>query len=433
MIRACRNHAEYAALLREAVAQAENKSGLIAVICQNRRSLRRVRELLGESAPPLIRGDEKLPAQGVFLIELQYAKGLEFDEVILPDADERTCPVSEEKRLLTRHRLYTAISRATKKITILSDGKLTPLLPGTAGSAEPGSGCDVSAALAAKFDIRIVPLTIHYHDRAYTDTELEQSNPLYVYRHFDEEVPKTAAINAAEVLDVIEAAHADGYENFICVAISGAMSSTFQSMHMALGEYREEHPQSKVYAFDTKNISMGSGIFAVYAARELAAGRDFDSLTKALESKIYDVRLGYYMNTLDYLKKGGRITPSVALVGKILNIKPIISCTREGTDVSKCWIVILNGDGKAGAEQAKKLILERFPEANIIEEKQIVSSLAIHTGPGLVGIVAFDLGGAVQLDPVQQHLENLEQKAAKVADTISYTNEKIGERLNQRK
>ena len=139
VIRACRNHAEYAALLREAVAQAENKSGLIAVICQNRRSLRRVRELLGESAPPLIRGDEKLPAQGVFLIELQYAKGLEFDEVILPDADERTCPVSEEKRLLTRHRLYTAISRATKKITILSDGKLTPLLSGTAGSAEPGS------------------------------------------------------------------------------------------------------------------------------------------------------------------------------------------------------------------------------------------------------------------------------------------------------
>ena len=321
------------------------------------------------------------------------------------------------------------------------------------------SGCDVSAALAAKFDIRIVPLTIHYHDRAYTDTELEQSNPLYVYRHFDEEVPKTAAINAAEVLDVVEAAHADGYENFIGVAISGAMSSTFQSMHLALGEYREEHPQSKVYAFDTKNISMGSGIFAVYAARELAAGRDFDSLTKALESKIYDVRLGYYMNTLEYLKKGGRITPSVALVGKILNIKPIISCTREGvyytvaklrgaargveklvdyvlpagTDVSKCWIVILNGDGAAGAEQAKKLILERFPEANIIEEKQIVSSLAIHTGPGLVGIVAFDLGGAVQLDPVQQHLENLEQKAAKVADTISYTNEKIGERLNQRK
>ena len=62
-----------------------------------------------------------------------------------------------------------------------------------------------------------------------------------------------------------------------------------------------------------------------------------------------------------------------------------------------------------------------------------MSSLAIHTGPGLVGIVAFDLGGAVQLDPVQQHLENLEQKAAKVAVTISYTNEKIGERLNQRK
>lgn len=320
------------------------------------------------------------------------------------------------------------------------------------------SGCDVSAALAEKYDIRIVSLTINYHDCSYTDTELEKSNPLYVYRHFEDEVPKTAAINADDVLKVLEQAHADGYENFIGIAISSAMSSTFNSMHLALEEYREDHPEAETFTFDTKNISMGSGIFAVYAARELAGGRSFDGVVKALESKIYDVRLGFYMNTLDYLRKGGRITPSVALVGKILNIKPIISCTKEGvyytvakirgssrgveklvdyvlpegTDVSKCWVVVLNGDGLAGAEKARILIRERFPEVHIIEEKQIVSSLAIHTGPGLVGIVVFDLGGAVQPEPVREGLENLEQTAAKLTDAAFHGGEKLSGQMEER-
>lgn len=159
-IREFDSHKEYVKALREAVRQAgasapaaapdtakvasgaaeleDSKAaspgetgGLTAVLCQNRRSLGRVRDLLGEDAPQVLRGNEKLPKSGVFLISLEYAKGLEFDSVILPDADEKTCPAGAPgsgTELLTRHRLYTAISRATQKLTILSDGKLTTLL-----------------------------------------------------------------------------------------------------------------------------------------------------------------------------------------------------------------------------------------------------------------------------------------------------------------
>ena len=86
----------------------------------------------------------------------------------------------------------------------------------------------------------------------------------------------------------------------------------------------------KTYAFDTKNISIGGGIFALWAAEKLEAGMSFEDVTSGLERKIYDSKVFFYMDTLDYLRKGGRINPAVAIVGKALNLKPIISCNEKG-------------------------------------------------------------------------------------------------------
>jgi DNA helicase-2/ATP-dependent DNA helicase PcrA len=73
---------------------------------------------------PKILSGGRLPDSGVFLITLAHAKGLEFDGVILPDASAETYPDT----LLSRHRLYTAMSRATGRLTVLARGELTPLL-----------------------------------------------------------------------------------------------------------------------------------------------------------------------------------------------------------------------------------------------------------------------------------------------------------------
>ena len=103
---------------------AEDEQGLTAVICANRASLEKVRQILGDEAPQVIHRNQALPHSGVFLITLDLVKGLEFDGVILPDADQATYPDD----LMARHRLYTAISRATRRLSILADGELTSLL-----------------------------------------------------------------------------------------------------------------------------------------------------------------------------------------------------------------------------------------------------------------------------------------------------------------
>ena len=99
-------------------------NGLTAVICVNRESCGRIASLLGNDAPPVLGRGDALPESGTILLDLPLAKGLEFDSVILPDADEAHYPDTE----LGRHRLYTALSRATKRLTVLAEGALTPLI-----------------------------------------------------------------------------------------------------------------------------------------------------------------------------------------------------------------------------------------------------------------------------------------------------------------
>lgn len=114
----------YEDALRDAVAQARGMAGLTAVIADSRTSLKRVRSILGENAPAVISNDATLPASGVVLMTLEFAKGLEFDQVIIPDA---RAEVFGDGRV-ARNRLYTSISRATGRIVILAPGALTPLL-----------------------------------------------------------------------------------------------------------------------------------------------------------------------------------------------------------------------------------------------------------------------------------------------------------------
>lgn len=120
----CSDDDAYAAALRDTIECAADDGGLTAVIVPRKSEAKRLRVLLGAATPVLIGKDALLPDSGVVLIPLDLAKGLEFDHVIVPDASKRGFPVDG----LSRRRLYTTISRATKRITLLARNRLTPLL-----------------------------------------------------------------------------------------------------------------------------------------------------------------------------------------------------------------------------------------------------------------------------------------------------------------
>ncbi len=118
------SHEEYIETLRRIVKEEQDSEGLTAIICQDWTGINRLRQLLKDETPHVVRTYEALPESGVILLELKLAKGLEFDHVVVADATKALYP----DELMYRHRLYTAISRATGRLTVLSDGEMTTLL-----------------------------------------------------------------------------------------------------------------------------------------------------------------------------------------------------------------------------------------------------------------------------------------------------------------
>ena len=267
------------------------------------------------------------------------------------------------------------------------------------------SGCDLPEDRVKKYDIKVLRLKVMYGDKIYNDgLDLD---PMEVYRRFPNEIPKTSTPNMQEILDMVDEIKAEGYEKLIAITISSGLSGTFNTVAMTFKEVED----IETYAFDTKNISIGAGIFALWASEKLEEGMSFEEVTAGLEKKIYDSKVFFYMDTLDYLRKGGRISPAVAIVGKVLNLKPIIACNEEGIyytvakirgsnkglaklmDVvtefagdRKCKLSVMNGDAAETAKQVMPLLKERVPNGTVVVDKQITSTLAVHTGPGLIGI-----------------------------------------------
>lgn len=120
----CADDLDYEVQLKTAVEEALEAKSLAAIIAPDARRLAKLEQLLEDLPITTGAGKETMPEHGVLLLDIKLAKGLEFDQVIVPDAGNRSYP----DETLARHRLYTAISRATKKVTLVANGKLTSLL-----------------------------------------------------------------------------------------------------------------------------------------------------------------------------------------------------------------------------------------------------------------------------------------------------------------
>lgn len=268
------------------------------------------------------------------------------------------------------------------------------------------SGCDIGKEFAAKHDIRILGLKVIYGTDVFSDDI--DIDPLTVYERFPDEIPTTSTPNVIEIRELLDKIKEDGYENVIAVCISSKLSGTYNTVKSVL----EEYDGLKGFALDTRNISTGSGLLAMWAAIQLESGMTYEDVIEKLPSKVPDAHVYFYMDTLDYLKAGGRIGNVTGFIGKALDLKPVITCNPEGiyTTVTmlrgrknsvrklirivkkqvgdtydKC-MSIMNGKAADKVAEVEELLSENFSKMKIVEKKQIVASLAVHTGPGLVGV-----------------------------------------------
>ena len=265
------------------------------------------------------------------------------------------------------------------------------------------SACDLDLNTLRENNINLLPLRIIYSNGDYRDRI--DISPQEVYDNLEKEVPKTSLPSAQETEEVLNKLEQEGYTHVICISISSGLSGSFNAIRLAL----EDHPKLTSFVYDSKILAYPQGEIGLEVAKLIKEGKSYEEIIKEIP-EIRKRVIGYFtINTLEYLKRGGRIGRLAGTVGELLNLKPIITTDEDGvyynvakvrgrkqslskmTELlkgylakNKCEIAILH----AGCEdEAIKYMNSLKDLTNIVSIKiaEISPALGIHGGPGLIG------------------------------------------------
>lgn len=268
------------------------------------------------------------------------------------------------------------------------------------------SSCDLPKKYIEENGIFIIPLQINMPDgKTYLDGIT--ISPEEIYSKMPAIIPTTSQPSPNDVLQLFEKVKSQGYKEAIVIAISSAMSGTYEVIKLSIKEEKE----LVVHSFDSKRLSMALGMLIVQAVELNNSGKTASEILSILE-KSSDLTNGFFcIPTLRYLLKGGRIGKVIGTIGTLLGIIPVISINSEGqyysvmktlnygVSIKKMVqrvkeiikdkladIAILQGDAK---EKAKE-VFDMFKNNKGIRNRfmcNVSPAMGVHSGPGLVGVV----------------------------------------------
>lgn len=270
------------------------------------------------------------------------------------------------------------------------------------------STCDLSDELLKQHNIRMVSLRIICQNAEYKDRV--DLSPDQIYDLMDKELPKTSLPLPEDLHALYDQLLKEGYTDVVHLCISSGLSGTWNMIRVLAEDYKG---RLNIRVVDSKTLSTGLGQMALAASRAVEEGATADQAVLAAK-KVRSSQLGMFViRTLEYLRKGGRIGLVEGVVGNLLQIKPIIFVNNEGiyetlakargykAAVETMIQEIVKRFGKKtvhlsivhgqAPEEAQNL-LERLKQALNVATNMIAPVspvLAIHTGRGLLGIIAY--------------------------------------------
>lgn len=173
-------------------------------------------------------------------------------------------------------------------------------------------------------------------------------------------VATTSALNEQDYINYFEPVFKSG-EDIFYVHFSSELSCTFNSMHKALETLKEKYPERKLIEFDTLNISIGAGIQAIEACKLHNKGVSDEEVLEFLKTFRDKIGIYFYVDSLQYLRRGGRISAVSSVMGTLLNLKPILSVTKEGK-LEKLTVV-------KGKKKAIDFLYEKFDKEYLNDDK----------------------------------------------------------------
>lgn len=268
------------------------------------------------------------------------------------------------------------------------------------------SACDLPQHIIDQYGIVVVPLTIRFGDTDYVDREAFTPKEFWAKCSASPVLPETAAPAPGQFEMAYRQLQKEGATGVLVVSLSSGVSATMQSAEIAAREIASEFP---VRVVDSRSVSMGQGIVVKACAEAAEAGATLDELVAKAEALSKRVRVYGALNTLENLKKGGRIGGAKALMASALAIKPIIE-VREGKveeggrqrTRAKALAFLVNtvkehGDiSDLAVLQADCDDIGAFVESlrgtysGTIEIGDIGAVIGTHAGRGTIGVAFFD-------------------------------------------
>jgi len=264
------------------------------------------------------------------------------------------------------------------------------------------SACDLPEAACAELGIEVVPLTIRFGEREYVDRVELSTEAFWRELQASPTLPETAAPSVGAFEETFRRLSDDGADGILCVNLSARLSATMQSAQVAA---KALDGQTPIEIVDSQSASMGIGNLALYAARRAQSGATLDEIAREVEERRDRQHVFATVDTLEYLRKGGRIGGAQAMLGSMLSIKPVIE-VREGVvepsakvrTRSKALKYLIDQIPDGKVEQISVLHamapdLDEFMaslEPKIPDAEVVVGTIGpvvgVHTGPRVIGV-----------------------------------------------
>ena len=184
------------------------------------------------------------------------------------------------------------------------------------------SASDLSPARAAELGIIVVPLLVSFGTEEFKAGEELSAQAFWARMTApDAPFPKTAAASPVAFKDAFEAALAAGAPSVVCLTVAASLSGTFKSATLG----REMLPEREIHVVDTDTAAFGMALLAMLGRDLATAGRSAAEIAAELRARAPDVEAIVCLDTLEYLRRGGRISGAQAVIGTLLNVKPIIA------------------------------------------------------------------------------------------------------------
>lgn len=274
------------------------------------------------------------------------------------------------------------------------------------------SSCDLPSKLADDLGVYAIPLRLSIKGNEYKNylDEREIKFGEFYKMIRGGELAKTTAINIDTFLKEMEKPLKRD-KDILYLSFSSGLSNTYNAAQIALKELLEKYPERKIYVVDTLCASLGQGMLVYLAAKEKEKGKSIDEVKDFCEDNKLNICHMFTVDDLNHLKRGGRISSTVAFFGTLLNIKPVLHVDNEGklVNISKArgrresleslvnymeksvidpgnqTIFISHGDCYDDAKYVADLVKERLKVKEVIIN-YVGPVIGAHSGPGTVAL-----------------------------------------------